>query len=506
MDDDYESDQHLNADSDIPLSPHNSTTSSSQRELEGSEARSVLGHTQVDSDLLNQLELLHQECQEKEALINKFRERLANWEEINTQLQEKDQINRKYMEALQAAESTIAYLTACNLDSQGGFRMHSNVSTSPESVGSDASLYRRCIELQKGLNEKEELNNHLAELLNMAEKVISSQNSQGDNPDTSDLCLKIETALHKGNTALSRQSPRGGFGTTEDSIQELQRHADTLQKALWEQSEINAELQERLRAADAAAQLWYSSNSADQNGKSAAQMTAESLKKKESNEQHSDRKDLDHLNSNQEMTRVLIKCLSAAESAVGSLAAHCARMSSLTSGRSSETSPDVQMNLDKLHHALQERNKLGELIQLPSVSGGSQSAASCETQGQPQQELHDCLCNLYKVFTDNYQRICELQDSLKEERCRRKESKDPRTVPDVKGLPPDVQAQLETLHKALREKKKACKSLEERLATALTNTNTPESAQKGEITHANVYILFKVFKFFLKVPCYPEFI
>lgn len=453
----YDSDQHVLADSDIPPSSDRSVSSSSQRELEGSEARSVPGHTHVDSDLFNQLELLHLECQEKEALINTFRQRLADWEEINAQLQEKDQMNRKYMEALQAAESTIAYLTACNLDSQGGFRSHANLSAGLEHVGPDASLYRRCIELQDGLNEKEEHNNQLTELLNLAERVIASQNTQVEHPEASDLCSRITTALQEGSTSPSRQSPRGGpAGTSADSIQELQRHADTLQKALWEQNRINAELQERLRVAD-----------------------AESLKKRDSKEQLVDRDDLDCVKSDREMTKVLIKCLSAAESTVGSLAAHCAAS---TSGRSSEANTDVQMNLDQLHRALQEKSEFG------SASGGSRLD---EAQGPPQQALHHNLCSLYNVFTSNCQRICELQDSLNEERCRKRESKELRAVSDAKGLPPDVQAQLETLHKALREKKKACKSLEERLATALTNTSTPENLPNGEKTHPSVYVLCK---------------
>lgn len=395
----------------------------------------------MDSDLFNQLELLHQECQEKEALINTLRQRLADWEEISVQLQEKDQMNRKYMEALQAAESTIAYLTACNMDGQGGFRP-------PEHMSSDASLYRRCVELQEGLHEKEEHNNHLTELLNSAQRVIASQNAELQHPEAADLCSRIATALQEGSVSSGRQSPRGGAGTSTDSIQELQRHSDTLQRALWEQSRINAELQERLRAAQ-----------------------EELLKKRDWKEQHTDEEDSDHLESDREVTKVLMKCLSAAESAVGSLAAHCAGVDAPTSGRSAEVNADVQSNLDQLHRVLQEKSELGER----SPSG--------ETQGPPQQALHHNLCSLYNAFTSNCRRICELQDSLREERCRKRESKELRAVSDAKGLPPDVQAQLETLHKALREKKKACKSLEERLASALTNTSTPENPSNGESTN-----------------------
>lgn len=490
LDDVYGSNQQLHADSDSPMSPQHSTSPSSTLRYahisvnpvesdNGSEAGTTLDHTQAHSALFTQLELLHQECQEKESLINKLSEQLADWEELHAQLQEKDRLNRQYVEALQAAESTIAYLTACSLDSQGGFGPH----TSSGSLGSDAALHSRCMELQKALQEKEELNNQLIELLNMAEKAISSPDSQEKNPETSDLCLKIETALQQVNTSSNRQSPRGVFGSTEDSMQELQRHTDSLQEALWEQNRLNAELQEKLRAADAAAEHGQNSNSADPNGKCSRQMAAESLKEKKSKEHQWEMGSSDNVSLNQEMIKVLMNCLNATESAVASLAAHCTNTSSLASGRSSHTSPDLQMNLDKLQRALQERKELGESTQPITKSSGNQSAASSGTKGQLHQDLHNNLCLLYKVFSDHCQKISQLKASLQEERGRKEESEVHRTVQDAKGLPPSVQVQLETLHKALREKKKACKSLEEKLATALTTTPSPETARKGKITH-----------------------
>ncbi|XP_070780479.1 CDK5 regulatory subunit-associated protein 2 [Enoplosus armatus] len=482
LDDVYGSDQQLHADSNSPMSPQHCTSPSSTLRYtrrsgspvgsdKGSEARTTLDHTQADSALFTQLELLHQECQEKEALIHKLSEQLTDWEELHARLQEKDRLNCQYVEALQAAESTIAYLTACSLDSQAGFGTHTSSCTGLGSVVSDSALHGRCIELQKALQEKEELNNQLIELLNMAEKAITSPDSQENNPENSDLCLKIETALQQVNTSSNRQSPRGG--TTENSMQELQRHADSLQEALWEQNRLNAELQEKLRAADAAAQHGYNSNSADQ--KCSRQVPAESIK--ESKEYHGEMGSSDNVSLNQEMTKVLMNCLSAAESAVASLAAHCTNTSSLACGRSSQTSPDLQMNLDKLQRALQERKEVGKPTQPTIKSSGNQPAASSGTKGQLHQELHNNLCRLYKAFSDHSQRIFELQ--AREERGCREDSEVHRTVQDARGLPPSVQLQLETLHKALREKKKAYKSLEEKLATALTQTPSPETARKA---------------------------
>ncbi|XP_074472901.1 CDK5 regulatory subunit-associated protein 2 isoform X1 [Sebastes fasciatus] len=478
----YGSDQQLNADSDSPMSPQHSTSPSSTLRYahrtggpagsdKGSETGPTLDHNQDDTAHFIQLELLHQECQEKESLINKLSEQLADWEELHAQLQEKERLNRQYVEALQAAESTIAYLTACSLDSQGGFGSHTSPCTGSGSVGSDSALYSRCMELQKALQEKEELNNQLIELLNMAENAITSTDSQEKIPEISGLCLKIETALQQVNASSNRQSPRGISGGTEDSMQELQRHSDSLQEALWQQNRLNAELQEKLRAADAAAR--HGCNS-DQNGKCSTQIAA--LKEKESKEHQWGMGSSDNVSLNQELTKVLMNCLTAAESAVASLAAHCTNTSSLASGRSSQISSDLQMNLDKLQRALQERKELGEPTQPTTKSSGNQPTASPGTKGQLHQELHNNLCRLYKAFSDHCQRISELKASLQEERGRREESDVHRTPQDVKGLPPSVQVQLETLHKALREKKKACKSLEEKLATALTS---PETAHRA---------------------------
>ncbi|XP_075944652.1 CDK5 regulatory subunit-associated protein 2 isoform X4 [Anarhichas minor] len=474
----YTSDQQLHEDS--TTSPQLSTSPSSTLTYahrtgspvesdKGSEAGTTLDHTQANSALFTQLELLHQECQEKETLINKLSEQLADWEELHVQLHEKDRLNRQYVEALQAAESTIAYLTACSLDSQGRFGSHTSPCTGSALVGSDSAIYSRCMELQNALQEKEECNNQLIELLNMAEKALSSTDSQERIPGISDLRLKIETSVQQVNASSNRQSPRGGCGDTEDLMQELQRHTDSLQEALWQQNRLNAELQEKLRAADAAARHSYNIN---HDGECSRQIAAELLKEKESKEHQWGTGGYDNVNLNQEMTKALMNCLGAAESAVASLAAHCTNTSSLASGRSSQTSPEFQMNLDKLQRALQE---LGKPTQSTTKSSSSQSTASSGTNGQVHQELHGNLCRLYKVFSDHHQRISDLQASLQEERGRREESEVHRTVQDAKGLLPSVQVELETLHKALREKRKACKSLEEKLATALTS---PETARK----------------------------
>ncbi|KAM3874007.1 CDK5 regulatory subunit-associated protein 2 [Diretmus argenteus] len=485
----YESDQDYPADSDSPRSPQHSTSPSSSLRYthssgspvgsdKGPEARQTLEQTEANSALFTQLELLHQECQEKESLINKLEEQLADWEELRAQLHEKDQLNYQYMEALQAAESTIAYLTACNLDSQGGLGSQVSSGSGSYSVASDAALQSRCMDLQKALQEKEKLNSQLIELLNMAEKAIPSLSASPYSSDTpenhaavNEMCSRLEAALQQMNTSLDGKSAGGVLGGSRDCNPELQRHADSLQEALWEQNRLNAELQEQLRAAEAiVVEHSHNNAGASQDGNCSRQTTGESLRKEESKGHHRKKGTSGNVSlSHKVMTKCLSDCLSAAEFAVASLTAYCTSTGASTSGRSTQISSDLKQHLDRLQRVLQEREELGgqtEPTQQITKASSNQSTAWPGTKLP--QELHHNLCLLHKAFSDQSQRVSELQASLQEAMGPRGESELQGRVQDAKGLPQSFQAQLETLQKALREKKRACQSLEEKLATALS--------------------------------------
>ncbi|XP_067341071.1 CDK5 regulatory subunit-associated protein 2 isoform X6 [Channa argus] len=477
LDDVYGSDQSLHEHCDSLLSLQESTFPSSKLRYanasdspvgsdKGSEAGHTLDHAHTDSALFTQLELLHQECQEKEALINKLSEQLVGCEQVHAQLQKNEQ---NYVEALQAAESTIAYLTACSLDGQQGFGSQASLGTGTGSVSSDATLHSRCIELWKSLEEKKGLNEKFIDLLNMTLQVLTLSDIQEKSPEISDLCLKIKTTLQQVNASSDGESPRGVFESTTDSMQKLQQHIDSLQEALWEQSRLNAELQEKMKSVDAAAQQGYNSQCGAQDCKCSSQIA-----EKESKDYHRATDISDNSSLNQEMINVLTNCLSAAESAIASLVAHCSNTASFTSARSLQISPELQMNLDKLQRALQEKEEMGCSTQPTSKFSNNQSSASDAALRQLLQNL----CLLYKIFNDLSQRSSELQGSVQEQKRHREETKAEGTVQDGKALPPSVQVQLETLHKALREKKKAYKSLEEKLATALIKRTSPETTQK----------------------------
>lgn len=406
-----------------------------------SEVSQTTYSNQSDAPLVTQLELLHQECQEKETLIIKLSEQLADFKELHAQLHEKEHLNRQYIEALQAAESTIDYLTACSLDSQGAL--------GSAFKGSDSVFHNRYLELQETLKEKEEFNYQLIELLKSTDKVLNSSQSHNKNFESSDLSLKIKAALQR-DASCNKPSPGGD--------DELHEHADFLQN----EEQNNAEQEEKLQSVDAVVRK-------DQDGDSS----------RKTQSQHSEAVGSDDDGSQQRITNVLMNCLNAAESAIASLTAHCTNTKSLTCN---STSTELQTCLDKLKRALDEKEKLGDLAQFTSPTTESnkiQYSTSVQTKEQHSQDPHHNLQVLYKAFSRLQQKMLELQSSQKKSR---EETDAQRPVHDTKALPPSVQTQLETLHKELRERKKACENLEEKLATAqsfLTTTPCPGTTQKA---------------------------
>ncbi|XP_041753568.2 CDK5 regulatory subunit-associated protein 2 isoform X3 [Coregonus clupeaformis] len=469
-----------------------STTTGTIRQ--GLETEFLRAQAPTDAELLSQLELLHQECQDKEQLIDRLEVQMAEWDELQAQLREKDRLIRHYVEALQAAESTITYLTACNLDSnsQGGV-------LGSGSPGSEFKLQRQCIELQNALEEKERLNTQLVECLNMVEAAIaslratsSSTNALDGHLDPQELCTRLEAALRQVSASLDplvlKTSAPGPSGDPLGLDAELQRQADSLQEVLWEQSRLNVELQERLRAAEEAvtAQQGIANTApAGLEGNYGRQLEEDLNEFPRGNEtkgqrgwgEHHGRSKMasDEKSSlgSEQVAKRLSECLRAAELAIASLTAHCTNTSTSTSTttRAAQTSSDLQQQLDRLQRALQEREALVDL-------GSTEPTHQQTTTSTPNRhttpgavtpsslELHHNICLLQKAFYD-----------LQEGRgCRERESQ---TMEPGAWVPPrDVQAQLESLQKGLKERKRACKSLEEKLATAQSIIALQNSSKK----------------------------
>ncbi|KAK7896463.1 hypothetical protein WMY93_021788 [Mugilogobius chulae] len=367
-------DQHaLSSDS---LSSQSASSSLDPPVFDGnSEVRQAGRSTVPDVPPATQLDLLQQQCRDKEALISELYEKLAVLNELQSQLQEKERLNVQLTESLQARESTIAYLTACSLDNQNA--LDSNLS------GSNATLQNKCTELEHALNEKEKYIFELTELLLEADKVLNSSTS----PNFNNGGLDIKAALQR-----------------------------------------NACCKERIEM------IYFQDHS------------SQTLSEQAIDSQMSD-------SQNRTMV-VLMNCLNTTESAIASLTAHCTD------------------TLERLKKAFFDREKLGEVTPFSIETSSADCSGSHQTG---EQGPHHNLQVLYEVFSSLQQKVFELQASQKTSDVQRPSQ-------NTKALPPNVQNQIETLHKELREKRKTCKSLEEKLATAqsiMSKTPSPGATQKA---------------------------
>ncbi|KAJ0012979.1 hypothetical protein NQD34_017313, partial [Periophthalmus magnuspinnatus] len=381
-----------------------------------SEVKQTSCSTPPDVPLATQLELLQQQCQDKEALISELHENLADLKELQTQLQEKERLILQYTEALQAAETTIAYLTACSLDSQGA--LGSDLS------GSNATLQNKCIELEHALDEKEEYICELTELLHEADKVLNSSKSHGSNHGTSALDIK---AVLQRNPYSKKQSEDDLSGSSH----ELPPNAETADSVVRDDDDSY------------------------ENDDSSSKTPSDQFETIGS-----------HMSDSQKrIVVVLMNCLNATKSAIASLTAHCTDSSSVTS-------TELQTCLDKLKSAFNEKETLGDITQFSIETNNAECSSSPQSKDQHQQGPHHNLQILYELFSSFQQKLSDLQASQKSSDVQR-------PLQNTKALPPNVQNQIETLHKELREKRKICKNLEEKLATAQSKTPSPEITPKA---------------------------
>ncbi|XP_017540970.1 CDK5 regulatory subunit-associated protein 2 isoform X3 [Pygocentrus nattereri] len=442
-----------------------------------------------ESELLTQLELLNQECQEKEELISRLQLQRKDWERLEAELQERDKLNSQYREALEAAESTIAYLTACSLDTESGLGQSGS--------GSDSTLQRQCEMLQRALQEKDQLNAQLLECLNTAEAAIASLTtsdrpespsrlypSQGDPQELSDRLeglLNQIKALQEHKDAFTGAAEKLSCPDEGSAVEsDLQRQAESLQESLLRQCRLNAELQEKLRSAEETiTKLSSNANTPKQSS------IAKGLEEEEVLEEGQSR-----------LIACLSECILAAEQAVESVANFCSKYSQPSHG--SEFNTEVEQNLHRLLQAFLERDQYGvpdtaDLIQssiagppqnksvqhtLQIIDAGLQKTSTPISQGQQNQNgltslwnhnltetlcagqagsthlnLHKNLLVLLQLIKERAQKIQELEKQLKDEQRR--------ALREQVGVKTE-EAQ-ESLMKILKDKQKVCQNLEEKL-------------------------------------------
>ncbi|XP_052443756.1 myomegalin isoform X5 [Carassius gibelio] len=416
----------------------------------------------LESELMGQLDLLNQECQEKEELIFRLREQVQEWDELQAELQEKDKLNREYLEAIQAAESTIAYLTACSLDSECGIGQTG-----------DVTLQQHCADLQKAVEEKDRLNAQLLDCLNSAESAIallqnvntaSSQMDLGQE-DPKALCERFEDLIEQ--IRISHQSD----GRSKDSHipevdptlgpnSELQRQVDSLQESLLQQCKMNAELQEKLWTSEAAVKKLSAAVSAKHNSAPSAlegNCTPGPEGKVLSLQQ-------------QQLMDCLSECIRAAEGAVKSLADICSKPNQ--SHKEILSSPELKKWLERLQRALLERESLEDPVcaerHQHKTSTPIQNPKSSKPERQQNvqepvtshQNLHKNLLMLLQIYTERAQKMSKLEEAVSE----RGQSGGGGDATGNETL--ERNAQIESLQKALKEKQRACRKLEEKLVIA----------------------------------------
>ncbi|KAL0163345.1 hypothetical protein M9458_042741, partial [Cirrhinus mrigala] len=407
----------------------------------------------VESELMAQLELLNQECQEKEELISRLRQQVQEWDELQAELQEKDNLNREYLEALQAAESTIAYLTACSLDSECGIGQTGEV-----------TLQQRCADLQKAVEEKDRLNAQLLDCLNSAESAIavlsnvdttSSQTDFGQE-DPKALCKRLEdligeirTSQQSNDRSKESQSPEVGPKLGPDS--DLQRQVNLLQESLLQQCKMNGELQEKLWTSEAAVKKLHEAISAKRNGAPTGL---------EGNYTPSPEGKILSLQQ-QQLMDCLSECVRAAEGAVKSLAEVCSKPNQPHVDISS--SPELKKWLERLQRALLERESLEDSAYTEKhqqktstpIQNHENEQQNVQEPVSSQQNLHKNLLMLLQIYTERAQKMSKLEEAV---------SEGAGDAPGNEIL--ERNAQIESLQKALKEKQRACRKLEEKLAIA----------------------------------------
>ncbi|XP_076836764.1 CDK5 regulatory subunit-associated protein 2 isoform X2 [Brachyhypopomus gauderio] len=421
-----------------------------------------------ESELLSQLELLNQECQEKEELITRFQAQLQEWAGLRAELLEKDRLNGQYVEALQAAESTIAYLTACSLDAESGLGQ--------SGPGSESPTRRVRAELERAAQEKDQLSARLLEWLSAAESALTSpttDDGQSGSPcltpgaaETRDLSSRLDGLLIQIKALQERGKSSAGADGGPVAGLDLQHHSE---------SSLQGEM---LRAAEDA----ITRPGADARG---LEHSGAVQDPERTCEPRSRKRDVLEEDRTRLLTR-LAECVMAAERAVESIAVFGARSNKDAGNPDPSANRELQQNLDRLHQALVDTDQLGDLcspdVSQSSITGPDQpksvlhishtaTSAPQKTstpiprgqQDQKRPNIHDNLLLLLRILREHAGKVRELEEGLVHEQ--------------------DRVLQLEHLQKAFKEQQEACRTLEGELAAAqakMDRHTDPGGVRPGE--------------------------
>uniref|UniRef100_W5M5P2 Uncharacterized protein n=1 Tax=Lepisosteus oculatus TaxID=7918 RepID=W5M5P2_LEPOC len=218
--------------------------------------------------------------------------------ELQTALQEKDQLNKQLKECLHAAESTITSLTAtdsegkqleelqkdlqvkeqqlqqylCSPDSNVASHTETSLGDKSRDKGMpDAKLHKQVEELQ--LHDKELLNKSLEEPLCTVESTIVTFTTTNLDDRAKEIgvpdaqlqqqVVRLQEMLQEKNKQYEQLQENmhllassSSSATHQNDSEDLHKRISDLQKTIWEKDQANSELQERLCAMELAFGQW----------------------------------------------------------------------------------------------------------------------------------------------------------------------------------------------------------------------------------------------------------
>ncbi|XP_026091054.1 CDK5 regulatory subunit-associated protein 2-like isoform X3 [Carassius auratus] len=345
---------------------------------------------------------------------------------------------------------------ACSLDSECGIGQTG-----------DVTLQQRCADLQKAVEEKDRLNAQLMDCLNSAESTIALlrnvDTTSSQTEPTKALCERFEQLIEQ--IRISQQSDHRSKDTHSTEVgpalgpeSELRRQIESLQESLLQQCRMNAELQEKLWTSEAAVK------------KLSAAVSAKCNNAPTGLEGNYTPGPEGKVLSLQQMTECLSECIRAAEGAVKSFTDICSKPSQ--SHEEILSSPELKQWLERLQRSLLERESLEDLActerhqQKTSTPIHNPESTKTELQQNVRepvssnQNLHKNLLMLLQIHTECAQKMSDLEKVGR----GRGQSGGGGDAPGNESLERNVQ--IDSLQKALKEKQRACRKMEEKLAIA----------------------------------------
>ncbi|MGH0170975.1 UNVERIFIED_CONTAM: hypothetical protein FKN15_060117 [Acipenser sinensis] len=353
-------------------------------------------------------------------------------EKLQSALQEKNKEYRELQESLCTAEFTLTRQ-----------KVNKTEATQTTDPSTDFNLYKQIDQLQKALQEKNQLNKELQELLCKAESALASQNTDRTGHLYKDLDHQQEQQEEKLQQALL---------------------VDQLQKGLQERNALNRQLEDRLSGAEACLNV---------NRTSASTNTDLDL--------HQLQKALQEKN---QINKDLLERLHGAESIIEHL-----------NGNKGVANQNEDMELhqqvNQLQKSLREKSELNKKLEERLSEAESTLKVLNANRASASTNIDLDLCQLQKVLPKKNQNNKDLLERLHKAESTIEHMKSSRAIANPNAYV-NLYLQVDQLQKAILEKKQLYKELQDLLQTAESTiecqnaTGTSASPNKELAHHQQV--------------------